>query len=38
VSCESKKIDEELFRDKFPYTLDVREPEIVIRPPVLQSE
>jgi len=33
VSCEKKQIDEEEFRNKFPYTLDVKVPEHEIRPP-----
>jgi hypothetical protein len=33
VSCEPKHIDEDDFKDKFPYTLDVIVPEQVIRPP-----
>lgn len=38
VSCEPKAIDEELFADKFPYTLDKRpDPEPEFRPPSAQS-
>ena len=35
VSCEQKQIDEDAFRDKFPYTLDVKPVEPEIRPPTL---
>ena len=34
VSCEQKQIDEDLFKDKFPYTLDIKPVEPEIRPPV----
>lgn len=33
VSRERNLVDEELFKDKFPYTLDVVQPQQVIRPP-----
>ena len=33
VSRDTKNIDEELFKHKFPYTLDTVVPELVIRPP-----
>ena len=33
VSTEKVVVDEDDFRDKFPYTLDHREPEVEIRPP-----
>lgn len=38
VSCEKKDIDEEIFAEKFPFTLDKRpEPEPEFRPPSAQS-
>ena len=33
VSCEKKNIDEDDFRNKFPYTLDEKPVEKEIRPP-----
>lgn len=38
VSCEKTQINEDDFKDKFPYTLDVIVPEQVIRPPSAQSQ
>ena len=38
VSCEQKQIDEDAFRDKFPYTLDVKPVEPEIRPPTLPPQ
>jgi hypothetical protein len=38
VTCEKKQIDEDDFREKFPYTLDVKPVEPEIRPPVLPSQ
>lgn len=33
MSCEPKKIDEDDFRDKFPYSLDEKPVEKEIKPP-----
>lgn len=33
ASTEKVDVDEEDFKDKFPYTLDKKEPEIEMRPP-----